>query len=187
MHGALHHLERAARDLIDGVYSSHLSATVAALRTAGVDRVFREVASGAQTDRAQLRKAIAALQAGDVLMVTRGDRLARSTRDLLNTLAAITASKAGFAWRLADIARSYNVSGAAIYRREACSSGLVRSPTRQAILQAIDCACLAYTAQAVPTERYETAVLASGGPRVRPTPARFFPAARRAFRCGRPR
>ena len=36
------------------------------------------------------------LEAGDVLMVTRLDRLARSTRDLLNTLAAITEKKAGF-------------------------------------------------------------------------------------------
>jgi DNA invertase Pin-like site-specific DNA recombinase len=36
------------------------------------------------------------LEAGDVVMVTRLDRLARSTRDLLNTLAAITAKKAGF-------------------------------------------------------------------------------------------
>jgi DNA invertase Pin-like site-specific DNA recombinase len=68
---------------------------VAGLRAAGAGKVFREVASGAKTDRAQLRKAIAALQAGDVLMV-RLDRLARSTRDLLNTLAAITGSKAGF-------------------------------------------------------------------------------------------
>jgi DNA invertase Pin-like site-specific DNA recombinase len=58
--------------------------------------VFREVASGAKTDRAQLRKAIATLEAGDVLTVTRLDRLARSTRDLLNTLAALTDRKAGF-------------------------------------------------------------------------------------------
>ena len=36
------------------------------------------------------------LDDGDVLMVTRLDRLARSTRDLLNTLAAITGRKAGF-------------------------------------------------------------------------------------------
>jgi len=36
------------------------------------------------------------LDAGDVLMVTRLDRLGRSTRDLLNTLAAITDRKAGF-------------------------------------------------------------------------------------------
>ena len=69
---------------------------VATLQAAGAGKVFREVASGAKTDRAQLRKAIAALEAGDVLMVTRLDRLARSTRDLLNTLAAITNSKAGF-------------------------------------------------------------------------------------------
>jgi DNA invertase Pin-like site-specific DNA recombinase len=37
-----------------------------------------------------------ALDAGNVVMVTRIDRLARSTRDLLNTLAAITGKKAGF-------------------------------------------------------------------------------------------
>jgi DNA invertase Pin-like site-specific DNA recombinase len=73
-----------------------VAAQVAALNVAGAGKVFREVASGARTDRAQLRKAIAALEAGDVLMVTRLDRLARSTRDLLNTLAAITGSKAGF-------------------------------------------------------------------------------------------
>ena len=52
--------------------------------------------SGAKTDRVQLRRVIEALQSGDVLMVTRLDRLARSTRDLLNTLAAITERKAGF-------------------------------------------------------------------------------------------
>jgi DNA invertase Pin-like site-specific DNA recombinase len=73
-----------------------VAAQVAALRAAGAAKVFREVASGARTDRAQLRKAIAALKAGDVLMVTRLDRLARSTRDLLNTLAAMTGGKAGF-------------------------------------------------------------------------------------------
>jgi DNA invertase Pin-like site-specific DNA recombinase len=58
--------------------------------------VFREVASGAKTDRAQLRRLLDQLEAGDVVTVTRLDRLARSTRDLLNTLAALTAKKAGF-------------------------------------------------------------------------------------------
>ena len=58
--------------------------------------MFREVASGAKTDRAQLRRLLDQLEPGDVLTVTRLDRLARSTRDLLNTLAAITGSKAGF-------------------------------------------------------------------------------------------
>src|SRR5271165_4931290 len=66
------------------------------LRAAGADKVFREVASGAKTDRPQLARIVSELAAGDVVMVTRLDRLARSTRDLLNTLAAITEKKAGF-------------------------------------------------------------------------------------------
>jgi hypothetical protein len=58
----------------------------AALRAAGCAKVFSEKASGAKTDRAELRKAVARLGEGDVLMVTRLGRLARSTQDLLNTL-----------------------------------------------------------------------------------------------------
>jgi DNA invertase Pin-like site-specific DNA recombinase len=54
------------------------------------------VASGAKADRAQLRRLLDQLDAGGVLMVTRLSRLARSTRDLLNTLAAITAKNSGF-------------------------------------------------------------------------------------------
>src|ERR1700735_2493862 len=73
-----------------------VDAQVRQLTKAGCKKVFREVASGAKTDRAQLRKALAQLAAGDVLMVTRLDRLARSTRDLLNTLASIAGKGAGF-------------------------------------------------------------------------------------------
>jgi DNA invertase Pin-like site-specific DNA recombinase len=73
-----------------------VDAQVRQLTKAGCKRVFREVASGAKTDRAQLRRLLDHLDAGDELTVTRLDRLARSTRDLLNTLAAITGKKAGF-------------------------------------------------------------------------------------------
>jgi DNA invertase Pin-like site-specific DNA recombinase len=73
-----------------------VAAQVAALRKQGAGKVFREVASGAKTDRALLRRVIDQLDAGDVVMVTRLDRLARSTRDLLNTLSAIADGKAGF-------------------------------------------------------------------------------------------
>jgi DNA invertase Pin-like site-specific DNA recombinase len=73
-----------------------VDAQVRQLTKAGCKKVGREVASGAKTDRAQLRRLLDQLEAGDVLTVTRLDRLARSTRDLLNTLAAITAKKAGF-------------------------------------------------------------------------------------------
>ena len=58
-----------------------VAAQVNQLRAAGCEKVFREVASGAKTDRDQLRRALEQLVAGDVLVVTRLDRLARSTRD----------------------------------------------------------------------------------------------------------
>jgi DNA invertase Pin-like site-specific DNA recombinase len=78
-----------------------LDAQIAELKAAGATMMFAEKQSGARTDRPALRKAIAALGKGDVLLVTRLDRLARSTRDLLNTLDAI--SKAGARFRsLAD-------------------------------------------------------------------------------------
>jgi DNA invertase Pin-like site-specific DNA recombinase len=73
-----------------------VDAQVKTLRAAGAEIVFRETASGAKTDRAQLRRAIAALGEGDTLLVARLDRLARSTRDLLNTLAQIGEKCAGF-------------------------------------------------------------------------------------------
>jgi DNA invertase Pin-like site-specific DNA recombinase len=73
-----------------------VDAQVRQLRAAGCKRVLREVASGARADRVQLHRLLDSLAPGDVVMVTRLDRLARSTRDLLNTLAAITGKEAGF-------------------------------------------------------------------------------------------
>jgi DNA invertase Pin-like site-specific DNA recombinase len=73
-----------------------LDAQQAGLREAGATRVFSEKVSGAKTDRQQLAKALAALGPGDTLMVCKLDRLARSTRDLLNTLAAIAEAGAMF-------------------------------------------------------------------------------------------
>lgn len=66
------------------------------LREAGAGKVKQETASGAKTDRAALRRLLDQLDADDVLMVTRLDRLARSTRDLLNVLAQIDAKGARF-------------------------------------------------------------------------------------------
>jgi DNA invertase Pin-like site-specific DNA recombinase len=66
------------------------------LVAAGAEKVFAETASGARTNRQQLGKCIAALAAGDTLVVTRLDRLARSTRDLLNVLATIAERGARF-------------------------------------------------------------------------------------------
>jgi DNA invertase Pin-like site-specific DNA recombinase len=73
-----------------------LAAQDAALMAAGCAKVYAEKASGAVTDRKALTKALAVLKAGDTLIVTRLDRLARSTRDLLNTLDIIAKKGAGF-------------------------------------------------------------------------------------------
>jgi len=73
-----------------------LDAQHAALAVAGADKVFAEKISGAVSDRNALAKAIAALGPGDVLLVTRLDRLARSTRELLNVLDAVAKAGAGF-------------------------------------------------------------------------------------------
>jgi DNA invertase Pin-like site-specific DNA recombinase len=72
------------------------SGQVAQLRAAGCEKVFREKVTGARADRVQLRRVLAQLGKGDVLTVTRLDRLARSTRDLLNMLDTIAKAGAGF-------------------------------------------------------------------------------------------
>ena len=66
-----------------------LVAQIGELKSAKSEKVFQEKISGARSDRKQLARLIAVLAKGDVLLVTRLDRLARSTRDLLNLLGTI--------------------------------------------------------------------------------------------------
>jgi DNA invertase Pin-like site-specific DNA recombinase len=74
-----------------------LSAQEAALAQAGAAKVYAEKVSGASAaNRPALARALKALGEGDVLLVTRLDRLARSTRDLLNVLDTIGKAGAGF-------------------------------------------------------------------------------------------
>jgi DNA invertase Pin-like site-specific DNA recombinase len=73
-----------------------VAAQNAALTAAGCAKVYGETASGARSDRPQLAKVLRLLKEGDTLIVTRLDRLARSTRDLLNTLHAVAKKGAGF-------------------------------------------------------------------------------------------
>ena len=82
-----------ARVSTDGQTLDH---QVAALKAAGCEKIFREKISGARADRAQLSRLLTAIDAGDVVMVTRLDRLARSTRDLLNILDTLARHGAGF-------------------------------------------------------------------------------------------
>lgn len=60
-----------------------------ALATAGVERVFTDQASGRKDDRQGLAAALAVLQAGDVLVVWKLDRLGRSLKHLVDTVSAL--------------------------------------------------------------------------------------------------
>jgi DNA invertase Pin-like site-specific DNA recombinase len=73
-----------------------LQSQTQALQGVSCARIFAEKISGAYSDRPQLAKALAALSEGDTLVVVKLDRLARSTRDLLNTLDAIGKAGATF-------------------------------------------------------------------------------------------
>jgi DNA invertase Pin-like site-specific DNA recombinase len=73
-----------------------LASQNAQLHAAGCAKVYSEKISGSHSDRPMLAKLLRRLERGDVLMVTRLDRLARSTRDLLNILDIVAKAGAGF-------------------------------------------------------------------------------------------
>ena len=73
-----------------------LASQEAELMAAGCAKVYSEKVSGARTDRLELAKVMRRIEAGDLLIVTRLDRLARSTRDLLNILHQLAEKGAKF-------------------------------------------------------------------------------------------
>jgi DNA invertase Pin-like site-specific DNA recombinase len=70
-------------------YGQTLYAQLAQLRRAGCTKIYREKATGARPDRRALLKLLKALAPGDVVTVTRIDRLARSTFDLFSIVKQI--------------------------------------------------------------------------------------------------
>ena len=73
-----------------------LVAQDAELHRAGAAKVYRETVSGAASNRPQLAKLLRVISEGDVVLMTGLDRLARSTRDLLNVLDKIGQAGASF-------------------------------------------------------------------------------------------
>jgi DNA invertase Pin-like site-specific DNA recombinase len=73
-----------------------LEAQLDGLKAAGCQRIFREKVSGARADRRELNKLLRGLQANDLVVVTRIDRLARSTFDLFAIVKSIVDLKAQF-------------------------------------------------------------------------------------------
>ena len=77
-------------------YGQTLDAQLEQLRGAGCTQIYREKVTGAHNDRRQLLKMLNSLAPGDVVTVTRIDRLARSTFDLFAIVKQIVDAKARF-------------------------------------------------------------------------------------------
>lgn len=73
-----------------------LDAQIDALKHAGATRIYREKISGVRADRPQLKRMMASLKRGDVVIVTKLDRLGRSTRELLDLIHRIDQAGASF-------------------------------------------------------------------------------------------
>jgi hypothetical protein len=74
-----------------------LTGQLDALKAAGAEAIYREKVSGVRADRPQLAKLMAKLMPGDIVVVTKLDRLGRSTRELLELIERI--GKAGASFR----------------------------------------------------------------------------------------
>lgn len=68
-----------------------LADQVAELKALGCEQIFEEHGSGVDSDRPELRRAIESVRSGDVLVVTKPDRIARSAADLLTLVKAVQA------------------------------------------------------------------------------------------------
>jgi DNA invertase Pin-like site-specific DNA recombinase len=88
--------EPAARLRHVSTYGQTLDAQLEQLRGAGCTKIFHEKVTGAHNERRELLKMLAGLDAGDVVTVTRIDRLARSTFDLFAIVKQIVDAKAQF-------------------------------------------------------------------------------------------
>ena len=78
------------------VSASDSQKVAAQLKSAGCDKVHRDTRGNTKSERAQRRRAIEQLDAGDTLVVARLNQIADSTLDLLQTLTSITDRKAAF-------------------------------------------------------------------------------------------
>jgi DNA invertase Pin-like site-specific DNA recombinase len=74
-----------------------LAGLLDALKATGATIIYREKISGARADRPQLAKLMAGLKTCDIVVVTKLDRLGRSTRELLDLIDRI--GKAGASFR----------------------------------------------------------------------------------------
>jgi DNA invertase Pin-like site-specific DNA recombinase len=107
-----------------------------ALKGAGCERIFEETASGAQRDRPQLIAALDYLREGDQIVVWRLDRLARSLKQLLETVEDLDARKIGLLSLIENI-QTDSVSGKLVFHIFAALAEFERNLIRQRTMQGL--------------------------------------------------
>jgi DNA invertase Pin-like site-specific DNA recombinase len=97
-----------------------------ALREAGCEKIFTDVASGAATERSGLTQALAHLRSGDTLVVWRLDRLGRSLKHLIETVTELRRREIGFR-SLTEGIETETSGGRLVFHLFACLSEFERS------------------------------------------------------------
>jgi DNA invertase Pin-like site-specific DNA recombinase len=117
----------------------HLDAQIAALKDAGAERIFADKISGSKRTRPDLNRMLDQLRSGDVVLVTKYDRLARSLTDLLDIVAQIEATKAGFR-SLAEDIDTTTPAGRLIFHVFASIAQFERERIRERTMEGLDAA-----------------------------------------------
>jgi DNA invertase Pin-like site-specific DNA recombinase len=113
-----------------------LDIQIEALKAAGAGRIFKEKLSGAKEDRPELRKALDALQPGNVLLVYKTDRLARSVRQTVNIVHEVAEKGAHFR-SLTEGFDTTTVSGNALFQMIAVFAEMERGMIKARVVDGV--------------------------------------------------
>ena len=116
-----------------------LDAQITALKEAGAERVFADKIGGTKRKRPELDKMLEQLRRGDVVLVTKYDRLARSLTDLLDIVAQIETAEAGFR-SLAEDIDTTTPAGRLIFHVFASIAQFERERIRERTMEGLDAA-----------------------------------------------
>ena len=110
-----------------------------ALKAAGCEKIFTEKASGAQRDRPELAAALEYMRTGDTLVIWKLDRLARSTKQLIETVERLEAAKIGFR-SLTEAIDTTTASGKLVFHIFAALAEFERAMIRERTRAGLDAA-----------------------------------------------
>jgi DNA invertase Pin-like site-specific DNA recombinase len=113
------------------------SAQIAALKSAGCERIFQEKASGGRWDRPELHRLLEHLRKGDVLVVWKLDRLSRSLKDVLSLMERINQAGAGF-WSLTEAIDTTTPAGRMMMQIVATFAEFERAMLRERTRKGLD-------------------------------------------------